>query len=462
MRRCVAAIALSALALPSSAGLVRSVESGSATAPAAVEPSREITAVPTGGPVAPDGRLDEPCWQAGLWLDDWLLLNGAGRKPEAQTRFKVRFDSQAVYLGVIADEPNMAYLREAYGAAHDAPVYSDDCLEVWVDPGTTEREAFHYVFSVAGGVWDGRQWEETSLDPRAAINAGPKLTRHEDKSWDGAARAAFVKGSDGWTCEVRVPASDFGLPNLVEGSRWGFNIGRERWAFEGGGTGEYGSLTGIFAWPLDAYASLQLGVSPVEVSNLSLSPIGVGENNLRFDCRAPRQDLIGVDVRLTTSDTEERLVRFTVPLGGDKPATVSRTYALAPCAQASATLELLRPGTDAVLFRAAEARDLTNPVRAYPSANLAFLARGPWWVDLDLQVGSASLARSRLLVEVISATGRVRDRERLGDLHPAMRLTLAPRAIGPPGDYTLRFTVLDGRQELGRTELPLRLLRPPT
>ena len=125
------------------------------------------------------------------------------------------------------------------------------------------------------------------------------------------------------------------------------------------------------------------------------------------------------------------------------------------------TLELLRPGSEEVIYRSGLTRDLSDPLRAYPQSNVAFLGPEPWSVDLALRVGGLSLARSRMLVEVLSPTGRVRHRERLRDLRGAMRLNFRPRAIGPAGDWTLRFTVLDGKQELARAELPLRLLRPP-
>jgi len=340
-------------------------------------------------------------------------------------------------------------------------VYNDDCVEVWLDPHNQRRRAYHLIFSVADGVWDGVQWEEASLDPQAPISSARKLARHEDKAWNGTAEAAFDRAEDGWTCEVRVPAADFGLPGVVEGSTWGLNIGRERWAFEEPGRAEYSSLTGTFAWPVGAFAALRLGVSPVEVSNLSLGALGVGESVLRFECRAPRKDLPVVDVRVTARDVEERSVRFTVALDGAKPVTVARTYTLSACPAAKATLELLKPGADVVLFRTSAESDLTSPVRAYPRGNLAFIGPEPWWVDLDLRIGEASLARGRLQVEVRSAAGRVRHRQRLRDLRHTMRLTFKPRAIGPAGEYALRFIVLDGTQELGQAEVPLRLLRPP-
>jgi hypothetical protein len=447
--------------LPGAAKLVHSVESGAPEASAAPTTARDITALPAGGPIRVDGVLDEPCWQEGLWIDDWRLKDAPDQRAEAQTRFRVRFDAENIYLGVVADEPNMACLRESYGAAHDAAVYNDDCIEVWLSPGHLRQRAYHLVFSVAGGVWDGAQWETASLDPQAAIGSGREATRHEDKAWNGTAQALFVKAGDHWTCEARLPATDLGLPDFVPGSLWGFNIGRERWAFAEGARGEYSSLTGVFSWPMASFANLRLGLSPMEVNNLNLGALGVGENGARLDCRAPRRELEAVDVRLTVRDTEERSVRLWVQLDDDKPAAVAQPYTLAACPEARVALELLRPGSEEVLFRTFAARDLSEPLRAYPRSNLAYLGREPWWVDLRLALGGASLARGRLQVEVLGANGRVRHRQRLKDLREVMRLRIRPRAIGPAGEYTLRFTVVDGKQELGRAEVPVRLIRPP-
>jgi hypothetical protein len=447
--------------LPGAAKLVQSVEPGVPEASAVSTAAREITAFPAGGAIRVDGVLDEPCWQEGLWIGDWRLKDAPDQHPEAQTRFKVRFDARNVYVGVVADEPNMAYLRESYGAAHDTAAYSDDCIEVWLSPGHLRQRGYHFAFSVAGGVWDGVQWETTSLDPQAAIGSGRKATRHEDKAWDSTARAAFAKAGDHWTCEAQLPATDLRMADIVPGSLWGFNIGRERWAFPEGGRGEYSSLTSVFSWPMTSFANLRLGLSPVGVSNLNLGAVGRGENQARFDCRAARRDLEAVDVRLTARDTEEHTVRFWVKLDGDKPVAVAQPYTLAECPEAHLVLELLRPGTEEVLFRTFATRDLSEPLRAYPRSNLAYLGRDPWWVDLQLAIGGASLARSQLQVEVVSPTGRVRGRQRLKDLTEVMRLNIRPRAIGPAGQYTLRFTVVDGKQELGRAELPLRLIRPP-
>ena len=448
-------IVLYLVPLPGHADLVYSVQPISPEPPVAT-PAREVTAVALPAPVTLDGVLDEPAWDAGLWLDDWLLVEGAGRGPAAQTRLKVRFDGEALYLGVIADEPNMAGLQESAGALRDGPLDADDCLEVWLDPGSHRREAYHLIFSVAGGVCDARQWETTVLDPRALVEGSQGTTRHEDPDWDGHAGAAFVRAADRWSAEVRVPATDFGLPGIVEGGVWGLNVARRRWAVPGG---EHSSLTGLGGWPMDGFAGVTLGLAPVEVSGLGLGGLGVGENELQFECRAPRRDVPGVDVRLTVRDAEERTVRFGVPLDADKPAVITRAYTLAAC-PAAVTLELLHPTSNEVLYQAAVSGDLSTPVRVYPLSEAAVLSRDPWWVDLDLQIGSASLARSRLLVEVLAPTGRVRQRQRVADLTPTMRLTFRPRAIGPAGDWTLRFIVLDGKQELGRAKVPLRLLRP--
>ena len=49
-------------------------------------------------PPALDGKLDDAVWQQGQWYGNFTLL-GEGAKPAtAQTRFKVAFDDQKLYL----------------------------------------------------------------------------------------------------------------------------------------------------------------------------------------------------------------------------------------------------------------------------------------------------------------------------------------------------------------------------
>jgi len=122
--------------------------------------------------------------------------------------------------------------------------YNDDCVEVWVDPHNQRRRAYHLVFSVVVALGWGPVGGGVARSA-GAHRLGRKLAAMRTRL-EGTAEAAVARAEDGWTCEVRVPAVD-SLPGIVEGSTWGLNVGRERWAFEEPGRAEHSSLIGTFA-----------------------------------------------------------------------------------------------------------------------------------------------------------------------------------------------------------------------
>jgi len=442
---------------PASAALVTSVEPlspDSATAPAR---TRAISALPAEGPVTIDGVLDEPCWQSGLWVDDSLLTDGSGRRAHAQTYFKVRFDSESLYVGVRADEPNMAGIKGFFGDAHDDKVFNDDCIEIWVDPDNIRDRAFHQIFSVVGGTYDEFQREELDFDPSSPV-AGARIPfRESDVKWDGAPESAFARAEDHWTCELRLPVHDYGAERVIPGSTWAFNLARERWAAPGGV--ELSSVTGVFAWPMSAFADLTLGTSPIEISGLDMGGIGVGESLLAFDARSPRQELDMVDVRLTVKNGGEQSVRQLVRLDGSRPERVRLPYDLKPAGECAVTLEVLRPRTNELLFRKSSRGRLDSAVRILPRTSLAYRAGEPFWVDATLAVGDVSFSRAWLKVELVSPKGRPVARQRIKEVNRAMRLNLRLQAAGQEGEYRLRLTVLDGKRELGVASTPIHVLK---
>jgi hypothetical protein len=441
-----------------SAGLVRSVEPAAGDgAPAAEAKPREITALPAGCEVRVDGRFTESCWQEGLWTDEFILSDSTGRRPQAQTVFKVRFDGGNLYIAVRANEPNMAHLKGFYGASHDDQAFNDDCVEVWLDPGDTRSAAYHQVYSVVGGTYDEVQHEEWRAEPPGATR---RAVRRSDRGWDGSGEAAFIRSEGHWTCEMRLPVGDFGLDGIIPGSVWGFNLARERWAFPESGTAETSSLTGVFCWPLSAFARLRLGVPEVDVASLDFGSAGMGDNELRFACRDPQDKLPFVDVRLTIEGDETRSYRHSVQLRGSASQPVTIPYELRSAGDYILRLELLRPGSEVALFRKTLHRSLPSALSLRPRSHIAYRGE-PWWVDVELLLGGVSQRRARLRVELLSPAGRITSRQMIGGLQPAFRLHLNLRRARMEGDYALRLTVVDDGADLGTASVPIRIIRPP-
>src|SRR5512133_2497900 len=86
-----------------------------------------VTATRTDKPPVLDGKLDDAVWQQGEWYNNFTLL-GEGMKPaQAQTRFKLAFDNDQLYLAAELTEPQMDKLV-ANETQRDGHVHSDDVL----------------------------------------------------------------------------------------------------------------------------------------------------------------------------------------------------------------------------------------------------------------------------------------------------------------------------------------------
>ena len=147
------------------------------------------------GAVKLDGVCDEPAWAAAPWQTGFLSASsaaeGAPRPVAVQTRFKVLYDDDALYVAVECDEPNPDKLVARY-TEHDQDVYGDDCVELFMDPAGEGRYYQHFCINSNGAWYDdsgadyglvhAKLWE-------CPLQTGTKV--------DAAAKK--------WGVEVRIP-----------------------------------------------------------------------------------------------------------------------------------------------------------------------------------------------------------------------------------------------------------------
>ena len=187
-----------------------------------------------------DGKLDEPAWAAAEWHTEFTSASagpenaGPPKPAHIQTRFKVLYDRNALYIGVGCDEPTPDKIR-AETKTHDGMVFTDDCIEIFFDPAGEGRYYHHYVINT-NGVW----YDDHNAD-YGLVHA---------KLWDAAIEAAAHIDPEGkqWTAEVGLP---FGALELRGDAKrdWLWNVTRERYA---GGAQELSSwspLKGNFHSP---------------------------------------------------------------------------------------------------------------------------------------------------------------------------------------------------------------------
>ncbi|MGC9316849.1 MAG: sugar-binding protein [Armatimonadota bacterium] len=162
-----------------------------------------------------DGSLDDDCWSKALPLAPFQKLT-LGTPAEHQSTGYLLWDAGHLYIGVHCQEPEMDRIRASV-TQRDGPVYSDDCIEIFLVPphspllaGFPEhRRYFHLIANSLG-----TRYDEIGLEA--------------PKTFDGQWRAAATRGEDAWSLEVAVPFADFDV-SVSDGDVWRGNISRARW-----------------------------------------------------------------------------------------------------------------------------------------------------------------------------------------------------------------------------------------
>ena len=185
-------------------------------APAQAGP-REIPVFRLAGPVTIDGRLDDDAWARLPAVTGFYKHTTRDFCRAKQTWVRVGWDSDACYLGVRCDEPDVAVIN---GSAEDnAQLWKEDCVEVFLlPPGAPSFSQF--MINVNGARWDLVK----SLDDNS-LGADRTLDR-----WQGAA----VRGDDFWSAELRIPFALLGV-RPTAGDAWRGNVCRDITVLESGG-----------------------------------------------------------------------------------------------------------------------------------------------------------------------------------------------------------------------------------
>jgi hypothetical protein len=169
-----------------------------------------------------DGALDDAAWRDAPWTANFVALEGsATSRPRYQSRAKVLWDRQNLYVGVWMVEPNL----------ESAPVSSlgFDGLMLFL---TRDAESMDY--------------RQVTVEP------GGRIVEDHFRSDDGFADAATAEGvvarvalsgtldtpgdpDRGWWVEVAVPWSSMQLPEMAtipsSGSVVHLNLSRKGWAW---------------------------------------------------------------------------------------------------------------------------------------------------------------------------------------------------------------------------------------
>lgn len=159
------------------------------------------------------GDLSDPLWAEAPLLDDFVALNSF-EPAQVPTEARVIVTREYLYIGFVCHEPHMDALVTAINE-HDDAVWTDDCVEVMVDPANGKARSYHWAINSRGTVWDGMH----------TTGGGTMI------GFDSTAAVRTARADDRWSVEVAIPLAEIGGAP-TPGETWGFNVGRERKADE--------------------------------------------------------------------------------------------------------------------------------------------------------------------------------------------------------------------------------------
>lgn len=165
-----------------------------------------------------DGVLDEPVWKSVPLLTGFSLYSPTdGRPSPDSTEVRVWYSARAIHFGIRAFEPHGAV--RATLAERDR-LWSEDVVEIQLDPFLENRRAFVFIVNPLGVQADGIKAEGGSGGgPGMGFGGGNDLSA--DFVWQSHGRLTDF----GYEVEVRIPFNSLRYPS-GSAQRWGLQFVR--------------------------------------------------------------------------------------------------------------------------------------------------------------------------------------------------------------------------------------------
>ncbi|OHB57817.1 MAG: hypothetical protein A2Y12_17320 [Planctomycetes bacterium GWF2_42_9] len=183
--------------------ICNAVDSNLITAGEVIFPKGTITtsASPIQGNIKIDGVIDEPQWENCLEFQDMSLYKSS-EYPTNRTIIKMGYTNEFLYIAV------ECYIRggkpKTITNEFDGPVYTDDSVELFIDPRTSDKKYYQFAVNADAVRYDGCVL---------------------DGAWNGNWQTAAKKYKNKWTLEISIPFSTIGVESKP-GTILGFNIVR--------------------------------------------------------------------------------------------------------------------------------------------------------------------------------------------------------------------------------------------
>jgi hypothetical protein len=160
-------------------------------------------------PVPPviDGNLNDSAWKKASQSPPFLVSTVAGERmqPKEKTESYLCYDDENLYIAFRCYDSQMDKLK-ATVKEDNGPVWSDDCVEMFIDKNLNRRTYYHFAINPLGTRYVQDKVDNLPFGRRWAVKTEIQ--------------------KDSWTVEIAIPFSTLGIDSFT-GQRWGINLGRE-------------------------------------------------------------------------------------------------------------------------------------------------------------------------------------------------------------------------------------------
>jgi predicted esterase len=157
-----------------------------------------------------DGVLDDPAWQTAMVFDAFKPADG--QAPKGNARMLVTQDDQNLYIAIesFEDAKDLSSLIAKVKEHDGANMWSDDEVELFIDPSNQRKSFYQIAINSKGVTWD------------AYIAQPGKQGAIPDVSWNPTYKSAAKVGEKSWIVELALPWSSFDSTSKFA-SDWGFD-----------------------------------------------------------------------------------------------------------------------------------------------------------------------------------------------------------------------------------------------
>jgi hypothetical protein len=155
-----------------------------------------------------DGILDEAIWQRAEVASDFVQMDPDNGQPATeQTEFRIAFDANNLYIGVICHDSEAGTRLTRYQKRRDEFLQQDDKIRWTIDTFLDGQTGYFFETNASGAMSDALM----------GING-------QNRQWDGIWNERVQRNAESWTIEIEIPFRTLNFNPAND--TWGINVDR--------------------------------------------------------------------------------------------------------------------------------------------------------------------------------------------------------------------------------------------